>query len=124
MKKQTFSILIIEDNEWLAESYKRTLEAEGYRVYICNHAIAAIEAIDDFKPDAIILDMLLTGSTALVLMHELQSYEDTSRIPIILCTNLASDLKFDDLRSYGVRKIIDKTTMHPGDLPAAIRSVL
>lgn len=122
--KKTQSILIIEDNEWLAESYARVLKQDSYNVCIANNAVEAIEAIDDFKPDAIILDMLLTGSTALTLMHELQSYDDTARIPIILCTNLAAELSIKELSSYGVCKIIDKTTMHPGDISAAIRSVL
>lgn len=122
--KKKYSVLIIEDNEWLADQYSRILNSFGYKTMVVYHAVAAIEAIDEFKPDAIVLDMLLTGTTALVLMHELQSYEDTSKIPIILCTNLANDLSIDDLAPYGVKRIIDKTTMHPDDLAAALKSVL
>lgn len=118
------SVLIIEDNEWLADQFDRILKLANYKTMAVNHAIAAIEAIDDFKPDVIILDMLLTGTTALVLLHELQSYDDTSKIPVILCTNIASDLSLDNLMPYGVRRILDKTIMHPDDLVAAVKSVL
>jgi DNA-binding response OmpR family regulator len=117
-------ILIIEDEAWLAEQEARVLEHAGYDTKVSRHAIAAIRHIDDFKPDAIILDILLTGSTAFALMHELQSYSDTGTIPIVLCTNLAADLKLEDLRSYGVHRILDKTTMQPDDLVAAMKSVL
>ena len=117
------AVLIIEDDLWLAEQYSRMLLSAGYIVTIASHAQVAIQMIDDNQPDAIILDMLLTGSTALALLHELQSYGDTGVIPIIMCTNLANELSLDNLRSYGVRKIIDKTTMTPDDLIVALRDI-
>lgn len=116
-------VVIVEDDTWLAEHYSRVLEQEGYHPTVVTHAAAAIDMIDDMQPVAIVVDMLLTGSTAMVLLHELQSYRDTAQIPIILCTNLAADLKLEDLEAYGVQKILDKTTMLPEDLTAAIRSV-
>lgn len=118
------SVLIIEDDEWLAEQFCRVLSKSGYDVKISLNAIVAIQEIDRSCPDAIILDVLLTGTTAFALLHELQSYADTGSIPVILCTNLAADLKLKDLKPYGVKRIIDKTKMLPDDLIAAVRSVL
>lgn len=118
------SVLIVEDDEWLAEQYSRALKGSGYQVSIVPHALAAIQKIDDSCPDAIILDVLLTGSTAFALLNELQSYGDTGKIPIILCTNMASELSIDNLKLYGVKQIIDKTTMVPGDLALALQDVL
>jgi len=118
------SILIVEDDEWLAEQHSRVLTKAGYKATIVPHALAAIQAIDIVHPSAIILDVLLTGSTAFALLHELQSYDDTGDIPIILCTNLANELSIDDLKLYGVKQILDKTTMAPSDLILALKSVL
>jgi len=118
------TVLIVEDDAWLAEQQVRILTKAGFSATISPHPIAAIKAIDAIHPDAIVLDVLLTGSTAFALMHELQSYGDTGVIPIIICTNLASELSLDNLRSYGVRRILDKTTMMPDDVVAAVRSVL
>lgn len=120
----TSSILIVEDDGWLAEQYARVLKSAGYKTTTVPHALAAIHAIDEVHPDAIILDVLLTGSTAFTLLHELQSYGDTGAIPIILCTNLADELSIEDLKSYGVKRILDKTKMIPDDLVVALRSVL
>lgn len=119
-----YSILIIEDDVWLAEQYVRVLSKEGYKTIISSDAQTAINAIDDNHIGAIILDVLLTGSTAFTLLHELQSYEDTGVIPIVLCTNLANELSLNDLKPYGVRRILDKTTMIPNDLVTALRGVL
>ena len=120
----TPKVLIVEDDEWLAQEFAKFLEKDGFDTKVSFHVISAVKMIDEFKPDVMILDLLLTGSTAFTLMHELQTYDDTKNLPIILCTNLANEIDFDSLKPYGVRRLIDKTTMHPSDLSAAIRSVL
>jgi len=80
---------------------------------VFSDGVSAIQAIDENLPSAIILDMLLTGPSAPSLLSELQSYEDTSRIPIALVTGI--DIK-TNLSSYGVSAIFDKATMNPKDL--------
>jgi len=117
-------ILLVEDDVWLAELEAGVLLREGYEVAIASHAQAAIELVDASLPDVIILDVLLGGSTGFTLLHELQSYSDTSPVPVVLCTNLAEQLSQTDLAAYGVRRVVDKSTMHPSDLIAAVRSVL
>ncbi len=121
MKK--LKILIVEDDTWQAEQYRRILEKNDFKTDISPHALDAIEKIDDYKPDVIIMDILLTGSTAFALMNELQSYGDTSKTPIIICSSIGESLDIDNLKQYGVRRILDKAVMHPEDLVAAIRSV-
>lgn len=117
-------VVVVEDDEWLAEHYLRVLRRAGYEVYHAPHAVAAIDIIDKVQPHAILLDVLLTGTTALALLHELKSHEDLAKIPIVLATNLADQIQLDDVASYGVKRILDKASMHPEDIHVAIRSVL
>lgn len=117
-------VLLVEDDPWLAELEAGVLNESGYEVVLSPHAPSAIEAIDRESPDVVILDVLLTGSTAFALLHELQSYADTEKLPIILCTNIAENFKQEELIKYGVRRVIDKTSMRPEDLVAAVRSVI
>ena len=118
------NVLLVEDDPWLAELEAGVLSDAGFTVVHSPHAPSAIAKIDQTQPDIIILDVLLTGSTAFALLHELQSYSDTKTIPVILCTNMAESLKLEDLKQYGVRRIVDKTTMQLDDLPAAIKAIL
>jgi DNA-binding response OmpR family regulator len=117
-------IVLVEDDAWLADLEIEVLTNAGFSVTHSPHALSAIERIDSNAPDVLIVDVLLTGTTGLALLHELQSYVDTKAIPVIVCTNLAESLSIADLQAYGVRKIVDKTTMHPNDLVAAVRAVL
>lgn len=121
---EIIDILIVEDDVWLAEQFERALTREGLSVRRTSNGHVAIELIDECMPRVVMLDLLLPGSTGMALLHELQSYRDTGQIPVIMCTNLAASLSLDELKPYGVRKLLDKTTMHPDDVLAAVRSVL
>jgi DNA-binding response OmpR family regulator len=118
------SVLIVEDDDWFAEQQMRTLAGAGFTVTHVPHGLAAIEALDRFKPDILVLDIFLPGPNALALLHELQSYADLARLPIIVCSNSAADVPEGALTEYGVSCVIDKTSMQPVDLVAAVRREL
>jgi len=117
-------VLVIEDDQWFLALVKKTLERERFAVTAANNTIEGIAEINKKVPDAIILDFFMPGPNALVLLHELQSYGDTTQVPVILCTNNASDIPKDTLSAYGVVTVLDKTTMHPDDVVAAVRKAL
>lgn len=117
------TVLLVEDDAWLAELEVESLRAAGFDVQYAPHAQSAIVRLDERIPDVIVVDMLLTGTTALALLHELQSYSDSGAIPVILCTNMADSLRLDEVRPYGVQRVLDKTTMYPDDIVAAVRSL-
>lgn len=117
-------VLIVEDDDWLAEQHVRTLGGAGIRAEAVPHALAAIDSIDHTLPDALVLDVLLAGPNAFTLLHELQSHADLASIPVILCTNSADQLASEDIAAYGVARVLDKSTMLPGDLVAAVKKVL
>ena len=117
-------VLLVEDDAWLAEVEASVISDAGFEVLIAPHAPAAIELVDSFHPEVIVLDVLLAGSTAFALLNELQSYSDTGVVPVILCTNIADQFDAKKLKEYGIKKVVDKTTMHPSDLVAAIRGVV
>lgn len=117
-------ILIVEDDQWLAEQYIQTLTEVGLNADCSPDAVTAMEVIDKKRPDILVLDVFLPGPNAFVLLHELQSHADLAHIPVILCTNSADRLAQEDIGMYGVRRILDKTTMLPSDLVTAVRKVM
>jgi two-component system response regulator ResD len=124
MSVQATRVVVVEDDVWLAEHYLRILRRAGYETYHSSYAPAAMDLIDDVQPQCILLDMLLTGTTALALLHELQSHADLAKIPIVLATNLADQISMDDVASYGVKRLLDKATMHPDDIVTAVRGAM
>jgi len=117
-------ILIVEDDEWMAEHYQRTLTEAGFRSEVVPNALAAIDSLDTMLPDALVLDLLLVGPNAFTLLHELKSHDDLSSIPVILCTTSASEIAEEDVKAYGICDVLDKAGMVPQDLVVAIKKVL
>ncbi len=114
-------VLVVDDDRWLAELLAGELQTAGYQVQTAEHTLDAITAIDEFRPDAITLDVFMPGPNGIVLLHELQSHADLAQIPVVLCTNSASELPTGGLHAYGVKTVLDKTTMQPGDVAAAVK---
>lgn len=118
------NVLVIEDDSWFAEQYKRILTEAGFRVRHAADGIAGMEQIDELLPDAVILDVFLPGPNAFVLLHEIQSHADLKSLPIIVCSNSAADIPPGRLDAYGVVGVLDKGNMKPVDLVAAVKRVL
>jgi len=116
-------IVLIEDDTWVQQQHARVLGTE-FEVHAAANALEGIDAIDRIRPDAIVLDIFMPGPNGVVLLHEIRSHVDLAIIPIILATNNAAEISLAQMKPYGVVEVLDKTTMHPEDLPAAIRKAL
>jgi DNA-binding response OmpR family regulator len=107
-------ILIVDDDAWLADSYRLILEQAGWQVTLAPTGAKAIDMIDDSQPHVVLLDIMLPDSSAPALLNELQSHSDLAKLPIILCSSLSlDDHARSQLHHYGVTQVIDKTTTTP-----------
>ena len=112
----TRRLVIIEDDQWLSESYSRIARAAGYEVFAASDADRAIDVIDAHQPDVIMLDMLLRRTTGMALLHELQSHVDLARIPVVIVSSMADRLEQEKLIHYGVRQVLDKESVTPQEM--------
>jgi len=117
------TILIVEDELLLAECYQRWLASGAYDSQVVTDAQSALDALDEQRPDAILLDMLLHGANGMQLLNILQSHADLARIPVVLCSNALSK-ELPELANYGVKIVLDKTMLTRGKLLAAVGEAL
>ncbi len=54
-------IIVVEDEEDIAKLIRHNLEAEGYRVEVCEDGIQALDAVRRETPDLMLLDVMLPG---------------------------------------------------------------
>lgn len=116
--------MIVDDNRWQSDNFSRVLSRAGYAVGVAHDGYQAIDLIGDSHPDAILLDMILGGTTAPALLHELQSHHDLAHIPVIVITNIAERVPLEYLADYGVVAVLDKTTLDPEDIIVAVRDAV
>ncbi len=112
-------VLIIEDDKMLAEMYRDGFEAAKHKVISAHGAQDALNKLDLAEVDLILLDLILPGRSGIEVIHELNSYKDWQKIPIILMTdNHPSTFKIakKDLAKYSVEKIIFKQKTTPREV--------
>ena len=118
-------ILLIEDDQWLADSMLVALRSRGHEVAQFATAHEAMAWINKNSPSLIVADVLLGDHNTFTLFHELQSYPDTAAIPVIICTSLDTrELEQADMKNYGVVEVLDKATLTPEKLLLAVESHL
>ncbi len=79
-------ILVIEDEEILAEILVMGLEADGHTVIAVNDGMAGLEAVRTDIPDIIVTDMSLPKLTGWELIEKLRAEPETASLPIIAMT--------------------------------------
>ncbi len=79
----TGRILVVDDDPALAEMLTIVLQGEGYSVGVCADGTSALAAYRDFKPDAVLLDVMLPGKDGIEVCEQIRAVTDT---PIIMLT--------------------------------------
>ncbi|MEO8648699.1 MAG: response regulator transcription factor [Acidobacteriota bacterium] len=77
-------ILIVEDEQHLADGLKYNLEAEGFETALAADGITAIRSASETKFDAIVLDVMLPGVDGFEVAKTLRGRNDFT--PILMLT--------------------------------------
>jgi DNA-binding response OmpR family regulator len=77
------TILLVEDDAETASSISKALESSGYRVTIAETGSEARSIVEHFRPDLIMLDLMLPDTDGLVLTTTLKTLTNA---PIIICS--------------------------------------
>lgn len=80
------TILIVDDEPDLLESWATLLELEGYSVMIAHDATQGLQAATEYVPAVVITDYRMPGPDGLDLCRQLKSEARTKKIPIIMWT--------------------------------------
>jgi CheY-like chemotaxis protein len=79
-------VLLVEDEEQLRRVMKDLLQREGYRVAEARDGVQALDEVDRFAPDVIILDLNLPGLDGYGVLAQLRSRPATREIPVMVLT--------------------------------------
>jgi two-component system response regulator MprA len=76
-------VLVVEDDDEIAQALQRSLRMEGYEVRIAADGEAALEASDAFNPDLVVLDLGLPKVDGMDVARALRERGD---VPILILT--------------------------------------
>ena len=127
-------ILVVDDNQDLADGIRYNLELEGYTVRISADGPSAIAAVRSWQPDLVILDLMLPGCDGYEVLRTVR--EQGGTMPVIILSARGEEV--DKVRGFRldadqyvtkpvglmellarVRSLLRRSGGAPGDGPAA-----
>lgn len=108
MKKNTYTLLIIEDDYFQQELLKIWLEAEKYEVLIAANGEQALSIIAEHKPDLILLDLVMPKLNGFQVAEQLKSNPETRQIPVVVVTAVDDHDKRIEVLEIGVDDFLNK----------------
>lgn len=77
-------ILVVDDDEDILEPLALLLEGHGYTVETIVKGEQTERKVASFKPDLVLLDILMSGSDGRAICKQLKAVKATKKIPVIL----------------------------------------
>jgi len=121
-----YKILLGEDEEFVARSYVRKLQVEGFEVIHAHNGEEALKMLLLEKPDLVILDLMMPLKTGFEVLQELKkdAYKEVVKIPIIVASNLGQKSDIDTALSLGAIDFLVKSNISLKELVAKVREHL
>lgn len=117
-------ILFVEDDEGFFNIFSVPLKMKGYDVVHVADGSIAVEKIITEKPDLVLLDIVLPGTSGLDILKELREREETQSITVIMLTNFGNDDNIAKAMEYGSDDYLMKYNIVPSELPDKIATLL
>ena len=114
-------ILLVEDDEFLAELYATKLAIEGYEVFLANDGDKGVKMAKEKKPDLILLDIILPKMDGFEVLSKIKSDQEIKAIPVILLTNLSQKDEVKRGLDLGATDYLIKAHFMPSEVVKKIK---
>ncbi len=116
---RTRIVLVVEDDRPIGELLAGVInDEEGYRAIHVTRPTEALHAMEQIKPDLLVLDVGLPGMSGLELYDRLHLDERLRSVPVMFETAVSTE-NGAEFRKRGIRKVLQK----PFDLDELIANV-
>ena len=101
-EREVATILVVDDDEGVTQTFARMLRLEGYEVRTAMNAETGLREADKSHPDAIILDLRMPLVDGLGFLRRLRSRDEQRDTPVAIVTG---DYFLDDQVSAELREL-------------------
>src|SRR2546423_2925706 len=117
-------ILIVEDDQIVANIYRNKFSVDGFQVEIALDGQLGFEMVRSFRPDAVILDLMLPKMTGVDLMKKIRLEQDFQHLPVIVFSNTYLTNMVQEAWKAGATKCLSKANCTPKQVIEVVRNAL
>jgi DNA-binding response OmpR family regulator len=114
-------ILLVEDDDGLANVYKTRLETEGFTVRRVQNGEDALAAAIEFRPDLIVLDVMMPKVSGFDVLDILRNTPETANVKVVMLTALSQDSDKEKANKLGADDYMVKSQVVIADVVERIK---
>jgi len=99
-------VLLIEDEVLILRMYEKIFSFEGFGVITAVDGIEGLEKAKTEKPNLILLDIMMPKMDGLRVLEQLKAEPLTKDIPVVVLTNLSSDIVIKDAFAKEIKQYL------------------
>jgi CheY-like chemotaxis protein len=120
----TKRVLYIEDEKFFADTVEKVLGNIGYDVKQAADGELGLKFAREWKPDLILLDLLLPKVEGFEVLRQLKADLATQSIPIVILSNLNSEDDVKKATDLGAKHFFVKAVTMPTNIITMVKSVV
>ena len=101
-------VLLVDDDEKVRELVRVNLEFEGYVVREAGSADEGLAAIDDAKPDLILLDVMMPHVDGWEMLRRVQEQYGAGVIPVVMFSGKVDERALEQASTSGIQAFVGK----------------
>ncbi len=117
-------IILVEDDEMLAEIYQTRLQLAGFECKRANNGLAGLELIQKELPDLVLLDLMMPIMSGDDVLKAMRGSAWGKDIKVIILTNISEAEAPDIIAELGIEKYIVKANLVHDQLVDTVKDVL
>ncbi|MFA6544775.1 MAG: response regulator [Limisphaerales bacterium] len=117
-------LLIIEDDRIIGSIYSKKFAVEGFDVEVAEDGQAGFERISAFRPDIVLLDLMLPRMNGLEILARVRAMPEFQQLPIIVFSNAYMSSVIDAAWKAGATTVLTKSNTSPKKLTETIHELL
>ena len=121
---QNQKIVIVEDNQALAEIYKTRLELLGYTCFIAYNGITGLYFIQKELPDLVLLDLMIPDIPGGQVLETMRRSDWGKNIKVLVISNLNESEAPANLRQLGIEGYVVKANMTDDAIDRLVNGIL
>lgn len=102
-------ILLVEDDKFFREFYAFKLKERGIEVGQAGDGEEALKIIPEFKPDLVLLDLIMPKKDGFELLKDMQSDPAMCVIPVLVFSTLGQQKDIDRAKQLGAKGYVNKS---------------
>lgn len=117
-------VLFVDDDQLVLELYRKRLEIAGFAVEVASDGLAAMRMANTFKPDVMVLDIMMPKFSGLDVLRYLRGQTAFKDLPVIVLSNMFVGGEQREAAAAGANRVLQKVTCTASELMAAIYDLL